>query len=151
MYIEQYWGDYIGGSDDSMTLMEYLASKPLTLTVGEIFADIGFSGDAKTESLAVEIDELDVDFQSAISVIADIAALLLECKVNGGVDLGELWEELDGRLTLAATAEEHDMINEALAKFVQSPMDYDISEMLDEDELQEMAELFESLRQELYG
>ncbi len=151
MYIEKYWGDYIGGSDDSMTLMEYLAAKPLELTVGEIFSDIGFSGDAKTESLSVEIDGFEVEFQSAISVIADLAALLLECKENGGVDLGELWEELDGRLVLTATAEECDIINAALAEFVQSPMDHDISEMMDEDELQEMAELFESLRQELYG
>lgn len=150
MYIEQYWGDYIGGSDDSMTLMEYIAAKPLELTVGEIFSDIGFNGDAKSASLAVEIDGFDVDFQSAISVIADIAALLLECKVNAGVDLGELWEELDGRLVLTATDEENDIINAVLRDFAESPMDYDISEMMDEDELQEMAEQCSELRKELY-
>lgn len=150
MYIEKYWGDYIGGSDDSMTLMEYLAAKPSELTVGEIFSDVGFSGNAQTESLSVEIDGFEAEFQSAVSVIADLAALLLECKVNGSVDLGELWEELEGNLTLTATSAEHDIINAALKDFAQSPMDYDISEMMDEDEVQEMAELFESLRQELY-
>lgn len=150
MYIEKYWGDYIGGSDDSMTLMEYLAAKPLELTMGEVFSDIGFSGNALTESLAVEADGFEVDFQSAISVIADLAALLLECKVNGSVELGELWEELDGRLTLTATSAEHDIINAALKGFVDSPTDYDISEMMEEDELREMAELCENLRQELY-
>ena len=151
MYIEQYWGNYIGGSDDSLTLMEYLASKPLELTVGEIFSDIGFSGNAQTESLSVEMDGFDVDFQSVICVIADLAALLLECKINGSVDLGELWEELDGALTLTATVEEHDMINAALKGFAESPMDHDISEMMDEDELQEMVEQCSALRQELYG
>lgn len=150
MYIEKYWGDYIGGSDDSLTLMEYLAAKPLELTVGEIFSDIGFIGNAQTETLVVEIDGFEVEFQSAISVIADLAALLLECKVNGSVDLGELWEELEGNLTLTATSAEHDIINAALKDYAQSPMDYDISEMMDEDEAQEMAKLFENLRQELY-
>ena len=150
MYIEKYWGDYIGGSDDSLTLMEYLAAKPLELTVGEIFSDIGFIGNAQTETLVVEIDGFEVEFQSAISVIADLAALLLECKVNGSVDLGELWEELEGNLTLTATSAEHDIINAALKDYAQSPMDYDISEMMDEDEVQEMAKLFENLRQELY-
>ncbi len=150
MYIEKYWGDYIGGSDDSMTLMEYLAAKPLELTIGEIFSDIGFSGNAQTESLAVEIDGFEVEFQSAVSVIADLAALLLECKVNGGVDLSELWEELEGTLTLTATSAEHDIINAALKGFAKSPMDYDISEMMDEEELQEMAEQCSKLRHELY-
>lgn len=27
MYIEKYWGDYIGGTDDSLTLLEYLTNK----------------------------------------------------------------------------------------------------------------------------
>lgn len=27
MYITKYWGDYIGGTDDSLNLMEYLAGK----------------------------------------------------------------------------------------------------------------------------
>ena len=27
MYIEKYWGDYIGGTDDSLTLLEYLINK----------------------------------------------------------------------------------------------------------------------------
>lgn len=27
MYIEKYWENYIGGSDDSLTLLEYLEGK----------------------------------------------------------------------------------------------------------------------------
>lgn len=153
MYIEKYWGDYIGGSDDSMTLMEYFATKPTEITMGEIFSDIGLDGaeDLKEASLTAEIDGLEVDLQCAISVIADLAALLLECKVNGSVDLNELWEELEDELTLTATAEENDIINAALKLFAEAPTEYDISEMMDEDELAEMAELIAELRQELYG
>ncbi len=155
MYIEKYWGDYIGGSDDSMTLMEYIAGKPLELTVGEIFADIGLDkldGDFRnTEGLCVEVDGFEAEVQYAISIMADLAALLLECKVNGSVDLNELWEELDGELTLTATAEENDIIDSALKEFAEAPSEYDISEMMDEDELAEMAELCRKLREELYG
>ena len=152
MYIEKYWGDYIGGSDDSMTLMEYLAAKPMELAMGEIFSDIGLDGaeDLKAASFMVEIDGLEVELQFAISVIADLAALLLECKKNGSVDLGELWEELEGQLNITATAEENDIINSALKAFAEAPSEYEISEMMEEDELQEMAELCEELRCELY-
>ncbi|MBQ8194490.1 MAG: hypothetical protein IJZ47_03910 [Oscillospiraceae bacterium] len=155
MYIEKYWGDYIGGSDDSLTLMEYFAHKSLELTLADIFTDIGldkFDGDLRqTDDLSVEIDDMEVEIQYAISIIADLAALLLECKVNGSVDLNELWEELDGELTLTATAEENEIINAALKLFAEAPTEYDISEMMDEDELAEMAELIAELRQELYG
>lgn len=155
MYIEKYWGDYIGGSDDSLTLMEYFAHKSLELTLADIFTDIGLDkldGDLRqTDGLSVEIDDMEVEIQYAISIIADLAALLLECKVNGSVDLNELWEELDGELILTATAEENEIINAALKLFAEVPTEYDISEMMDEDELAEMAELIAELRQELYG
>ena len=29
MYIEKYWENYVGGSDDSLTLLEYLEGKTL--------------------------------------------------------------------------------------------------------------------------
>lgn len=154
MYIEKYWGDYIGGSDDSMTLMEYFACKDGEIALGEIFSDIGLDkldgNFRETDGLSAEIDGFEAEFQFAIDFIADLAALLLECKMNGSVDLGELWEELEGELTITATAAEHDIINAALKDFAESPMSYDLAEMMDEDELQEMAELCGELREELY-
>ena len=43
MYItESYWGEYMGGTDDSLTLLEYLAAKGREeIPVGKIFADFG--------------------------------------------------------------------------------------------------------------
>ena len=44
MYIEKYWDTYIGGSDDSLTLLEYLAGKEKeTISLQEIFADSGLN------------------------------------------------------------------------------------------------------------
>ena len=42
MYIEKFWGNYIGGSDDSLNLLEYLADKDKAeISLAEIFADLG--------------------------------------------------------------------------------------------------------------
>lgn len=42
MYIEKYWGNYIGGTDDSLTLLDYLMDKQKSeISLSEIFADIG--------------------------------------------------------------------------------------------------------------
>lgn len=42
MYIEKYWGDYIGGTDDSLTLLDYFISKQKDeFTLGEIISETG--------------------------------------------------------------------------------------------------------------
>ena len=44
MYIEKYWGNYIGGTDDSLTLLEYLADKQKAeIPLSEIFEDTGLT------------------------------------------------------------------------------------------------------------
>ena len=41
MYIKKYWDSYIGGSDDSLTLVEFLVDqKKEEIPLGEIFAKI---------------------------------------------------------------------------------------------------------------
>ena len=41
-------------------------------------------------------------------------------------------------------------MNKALADFAHNPLEYDLSEMMDNEEIQEMARYVESLRKELY-
>ena len=41
-------------------------------------------------------------------------------------------------------------MNKALADFAQNPMEYDLSEMMDDEEIHEMARDVEALRKELY-
>ena len=46
MYIEKYWGNYIGGTDDSLTLLDYLMDKQKSeISLSEIFADRSECGD----------------------------------------------------------------------------------------------------------
>ncbi len=42
MYIEKYWYNYIGGTDDSLTLVDYLYhTGKVELPLSEIFSDTG--------------------------------------------------------------------------------------------------------------
>jgi len=97
-------------------------------------------------------EEVYVEFYYAIDIIVNIAALLLECKINGSVNLGEFDETMNSfHVCITASAKEHQFINNTLKDFVSSSLDYDISEMEDEEDMMEMAKVFEDLRKELYG
>lgn len=158
LYIDKYVDEYICCSDDSMTLVEYLSEKGKEqLSLEEIFKDFGLDklqwGFKTSEGLSVCVEGFDVDIQYAIDIVLDLAAILLECKANGSVKLNALWcDEFDPEesVCIVATPEEHQMMNQALKDFVEEPLSYDISEMMEEDEIQEMAKVCEELRKELY-
>ena len=159
MYIKKYWGNFIGGSDDSLTLVEFLVDqKKEEIPLGEIFAKIGLDKQNWDFRQTVEYlefthsDGVEMDFHFAIDVVTDLAAILLECSVSGSVNLQDL-DEYNAparHIRITATPEEHDAMNKALADFAQNPLEYDLSEMMDNEEIQEMARDVEALRKELY-
>lgn len=160
MYIaEKYWDDYIGGTDDSLTLVEYLAEKQKgEIPLQEIFSDFGLDklqGDFREPEIPLVFENaegFEIDIHYAIALITDLAAILLECKVNGRVDVQELAEFLPNQsIRITATPEEHELINKALADFVADPLAYDLCEMVPNEEMLEMAAICEDLRKELYG
>lgn len=169
MYIiTKYWGNYIGETDDSLTLLEYLADKQKEeISFGEIISDTGLNKlnndfrcheEPLTATLVnadSDCDPLYVEFYYAIDVIANLAALLLECKVNGSIDLCELagydLETNVPTVRITAKPEEHALIDKALLDFTVEPLAYDISEMAGEEDTLAMAAVCEQLREELYG
>lgn len=159
MYIKKYWGNFIGGSDDSLNLVAFLGDqKKEEITLSEIFAKIGLDKQNWDFRQTVEYLEfthsggVEMDFHFAIDVVTDLAAILLECSVSGSVSLQDLdeYNTPARRIRITATPGEHDAMNKALADFAQNPLEYDLSEMMDEGEIQEMARDVESLRKELY-
>ena len=79
-----------------------------------------------------------MDFHFAIDVVTDLAAILLECSVSGSVNLQDLdeYNTPARRIRITATPEEHDAMNKALADFRRkNPLEYDLSEMMDEEEI----------------
>ena len=160
MYIQQYWGNYIGDTDDSLTLLAYLSGKERTeLDAKEIFSDFGldFRNDLRqtVPPLVYEDPEgWEMDIHFAADLVMDLAALLLECRENGRVSLTELGEETDlpnGSLRITAGEEELEGIGAALADFAASPAAWDLSEFMPEEELPELAAILEDLRKDLCG
>ncbi|MBM6923264.1 DUF2185 domain-containing protein [Hydrogenoanaerobacterium saccharovorans] len=159
MYIKKYWGNFIGGSDDSLNLVAFLEDqKKEEIPLSEIFAKIGLDKQNWDFRQTVEYLEfthsngVEMDFHFAIDVVTDLAAILLECSVSGSVNLHDLdeYNTPSRRIRITATPEEHDAMNKALADFAQNPMEYDLSEMMDDEEIHEMARDVEALRKELY-
>ena len=159
MYIKKYWGNFIGGSDDSLNLVAFLVDqKKEEIPLSEIFAKIGLDKQNWDFRQTVEYlefthsDGVEMDFHFAIDVVTDLAAILLECSVSGSVNLQDLdeYNTSSRRIRITATPEEHDAMDKALADFVHAPLEYDISEMMGEDEITDMASQVEMLRKELY-
>ena len=159
MYIKKYWGNFIGGSDDSLNLVAFLEDqKKEEIPLSEIFSKIGLDKQNWDFRQTVEYlefthsDGVEMDFHFAIDVVTDLAAILLECSVSGSVNLQDLdeYNTPARRVRITATPEEHDAMNKALADFVHAPLEYDLSEMMDNEEIQEMARDVEALRKELY-
>lgn len=163
MYIESYWGELIGGSDDSLTLTAYLAEKQLKqITLEEIFSDFGAEtlfGDYRSTVpplCYVNPEGWEMALGCAIDLIADLAALLLESEKSGYIDLTELDDTLeiepsDARIQILSTPREAQQMHTILADFAAAPEAFDISEFCDEEELQELAAQCEVLRKELFG
>lgn len=158
MYIEKYWGNYIGGTDDSLTLLEYLIDKQKTeIALSEIFADTGLNKlnwDFRTSFDLGYIDPegREYPFYYAIDLVTDLAALMLECSIEGSVSLGELSDNENGNtVRITFTEEEKMLMNKALAHFVKEPLSYDLHEMVPDEDMQEMAQDCENLRKELCG
>ena len=159
MYIKKYWGNFIGGSDDSLNLVAFLEDqKKEEIPLSEIFAKIGLDKQNWDFRQTVEYlefthsDGVEMDFHFAIDVVTDLAAILLECSVSGSVNLQDLdeYNTPARRIRITVTPGEHDAMNKALADFAQNPLEYDLSEMMDNEEIQEMARDVEALRKELY-
>ena len=159
MYIKKYWGNFIGGSDDSLNLVAFLEDqKKEDIPLSEIFTKIGLDKQNWDFRQTVEYlefthsDGVEMDFHFAIDVVTDLAAILLECSVSGSVNLQDLdeYNTPARRIRITATPEEHEAMDKALADFVHAPLEYDISEMMGEDEITDMASQVEMLRKELY-
>ena len=159
MYIKKYWGNFIGGSDDSLNLVAFLEDqKKEEIPLSEIFAKIGLDKQNWDFRQTVEYlefthsDGVEMDFHFSIDVVTDLAAILLECSVSGSVNLQDLdeYNTPARRIRITATPEEHEAMDKALADFVHAPLEYDISEMMGEDEITDMASQVEMLRKELY-
>ena len=85
MYIaDKYWNNYIGDSDDSLTLVEYLADKQKKeISLGEIFSDIGLdrlNGDfcRSDEPLTAVLTNMESDYDEPGASFRIIFLMILD-------------------------------------------------------------------------
>lgn len=156
---KKYWGNFIGGSDDSLNLVSFLEDqKKEEIALSEIFAKIGLdkqNWDFRQTVGYLEFTHsngVEMDFHFGIDVVTDLATIMLECSVSGSVNLQELdeYNTPSRRIRITATPEEHDAMNKALEDFAENPLSYDLHELMDDVEIQEMAQDVEAIRKELY-
>ena len=159
MYIEKYWRNYIGGTDDSLNLVAFLADQQQDeISLSEIFRKIGLdkqNWNFRQTAGYLEFTHsngVEMDFHFAIDVITDLAAIMLECYVNGYVNLHDLDDcEIPNRhMRITATPEEHHALNRALSDFAQNPLNYDLRELVDDEDMLAMAKDCEEIRKDLY-
>ena len=159
MYIENnYWNNYIGDTDDSLNLIAFLEDQSSDeIEFSKILQSLGINrrdGDFRrptsplgfTNSIGIYLD-----FHFAIDIITDLAAILLECKVNGSVDLHDLepYDTDSRKINIIATPDDYELLNKSLSDFSKNPLEYDLSELVPEEDMRDMAEICENLRQEL--
>lgn len=159
MYIDKYWKNYIGGTDDSLNLVEFLVDQNKEeITLSEIFSKIGLDSQNWDFHQTVEYLEythsngVEIDFHFAIDIITDLVAILLECYVNGFVNLNDLdnYHTPLRRIRIVATSEENSALNNALKEFVSDPLSYDLHEFVEDEDMYAMAKDVEEIRKELY-
>lgn len=159
MYINKYWGKYIGNTNDTLNLVAFLENhQKEELSLSDIFAETGL--DKQNWDFHQTVEHLEfacpngrvIDFHFAISLITDLAAILLECNINASVVLHDLdvYNTSFRRICITATSEEYDALNRALADFAKSPLSYDLHTLMDDEQIEKMAGLVEALRKELY-
>ncbi len=159
MYIDKWWGDYFGSTDDSCVLLDYFAKDGVAeYPLSKIFADFGLYeqiqwGDfQETEEIEFTDDEgISHEIDIVMNLIMDLSAITLESIHNGGVSLSELDESTPNpkRFVIQPDADELDCLTEALLDFSKNPEEYDLSDLCAPDDLKEMAVQCQKLAEEL--
>ena len=147
LFINKWWGNYIGGCDDSFLLLDYFGTSPAsTWTLRQIFEDMHLdlaleSGDIENSDLYFEQEKgYEPHFDMAIDVVIDLSAILLECLHNQQVVIKNLDESTKYRKTIIISASKQDilLLKNGLDKFINTPLSFDLANMMSENDLTEL-------------
>ena len=126
MYIEnKYWNNYIGDTDDSLNLIAFLEDQSSDeIEFSDILQALGLNthdGNFRrttsplgfTNSMGIYLD-----FTFAIDILTDLAAILLECKVNSSVDLHDLepYDTDSRKINIIATPDDYELLNKSRSR-----------------------------------
>ena len=147
LYIKKWWGNYVGGCDDTFLLLDYFGSqKQSNLELSKILSDIHLNTLLKENSvnegdIYFSINEsYEPHFDMAIDVIIDLSAILLESIKNGKVDIKELDpnSKYSNFLSISTSKDDAMLLLSGLNKFINAPQEYELADFMDESELEEL-------------
>lgn len=152
MYIDKWWGEYVGGTDDSMLLMDYFEQKaqkvfPLAQVFKDLHLDALEAGESVNGTQAFfDWNDGRADFMIVIDVVMDLSALVLESLHSGSVVLEEGSEE-----AFSISAEKHEiaLLQDELTRFAADPLSYDLNEVVPDEDMFVIAAHCKEIAQEL--
>lgn len=133
LYIARWWGNFVGGSDDSLLLLDYFGmQKEEKLSLKKIMADLHIdailkNGDVNDGDAYFEMgDSCEAHFDMAVDVVTDLSAILLESLENGAVEMSALDEDREYATTFSILAGEEDvrLLLGGLDSFIAVPQEY---------------------------
>lgn len=165
MYIERWWGEYIGGTDDTCTLIAYFVNRefeldiPTEINVKNIFQDFQLNNAREIKDLRHTKDIYFIrekgffqDIGCVINLMMDITAIILECQKNGKVHLTDLAGGIMDKnavISLKVEKEELALLRGILDDFIHHPLSYDLAEFCPEDDMREIAKQCKEIITEL--
>lgn len=163
MYIQKWWGNLVGDSDDSLCLLDYFHFKNKSkLTLQEILTDLKLQKYLGKDTLQQGKNlfftaehpngqKTDIDFLFAIDPVIDLCAILLETIHSGQVDTKALDPYASNPLVFTIEIDKHrlKLLTEELSLFCSDPLRYDLSELVPEEDMLALAKMCSEINGEL--
>lgn len=157
MYIDKWWDNFIGGTDDSCTLLDYIEeTEDIEYCFGKILKDFNiksnelefYRGSPIVFYTTNKGQEHDIYY--VIDLIQDLSVLVLESYKSGNIKLSDLTKRDDKKVfKISCSKEELELIVKILMDFAEAPLTYEIAEMVDEKDMLEIAHQCAEITEEL--
>lgn len=158
LFIDTWWGSYIGGSDDSLLLLDYFRDKEtehfnLAEVCTELHLDVLMHADRFEEGdVYYNINGVNVyHFDLASSVLADLATLVLQGLKSDAIPLQSLSKSAHDTkvFTLKSSPEQVKKIKDSLAYFIANTDLFEITNFMTKDELHDLVTEYKEVASEL--
>lgn len=151
MYIDKWWGTLVGGTDDSLSLIDFFTEhKNETLKLSDVLEALGMDKYLGVQPLydstdtALQFDSkagFEVDFQISIDPIIDLSCLLVEQIQKGKIFLSALdgGQEEGNFIIIDIDQTPLTLLIDELSEFHENFENYDLASFVPEEDMEELA------------
>ena len=159
-FIDKWWWNYFGGTDDSITLMDYFQKDDITdYPLSKIFDDFNLQsqidfGNARDTKDIHFFDDDNIHYHHIIFVIdliTNLIVITLESLHNKVVNIKDLHScsKSNKIFTIIITSKEWDYMMFVLDDFIENAIKYDLAELCPKEDMIEMSEHCKEIKEEL--